>query len=37
MSADCNGWADRPEAEREGEQAAEEEYEAALATGDNNG
>jgi len=36
MSADCNGWADRPEEEREGEAAAEEEYSAALALGDHN-
>ena len=26
MSADYNGWADRPEEEREGEEVAEEEY-----------
>jgi hypothetical protein len=37
MSADYNGWADRPEEEREGEEAAEDEYAAALAIGDNNG
>jgi hypothetical protein len=36
MSADCNGWADRPEEEREGEEAAEEGYTAAQARGDNN-
>lgn len=36
MSADCNGWADRPEEEREGEEAAEQEYAAALSLGDDN-
>ena len=36
MSADYNGWADRPEAEREGEETAAGEYAAALIPGDNN-
>ena len=37
MSADYNGWADRSEEEREGEEAAEQEYASAPARGDNNG
>jgi len=37
MSADYNGWADRPEEEREGEEAAGEEHAATLARGGNNG
>jgi hypothetical protein len=36
MSADYNGWADRPEEEREGEEAAGEQYAATLIPGDNN-
>ena len=35
MSADYNGWADRPEEEREGEEAVEQEDAAAPARGDN--
>ena len=35
MSADYNGWADRPEDEREGKEAVEEEYPAAWALGEN--
>ena len=37
MSADYNGWADRSEEEREGEEAAEQDYAATPARGDNNG
>jgi hypothetical protein len=37
MSADYNGWADRPEEEREAEEAAEQEYAAAKAIGENHG